>query len=266
MKTWLFSMGLLVLASVIALGGMARAADPPHKKLQGRHLVFVIDEDEYHADRTLPAFARQLTAECGCRCTILQGGKGGISGLDALTTADLMVLFARRKPLPREQLQAIRAYLEGGRPLLALRTACHAFCVAPGQGPPPPGTSQWPTFDVDVLGCHYVGHYGNEGGTDVAPVAGAAGDPLLAGVEPARWHSNGSLYKVLPLDRDAKLLLSGAADDHRQPVAWTRAYRGGRVFATTLGHPDDFAQPQFRNLLINAIDWATASNTLNGSK
>jgi type 1 glutamine amidotransferase len=39
-------------------------------------------------------------------------------------------------------------------------------------------------------------------------------------------------------------------------VAWTNTYKGGRVFYTALGHPDDFKTPQFRTLLKNAILWA----------
>ena len=41
-----------------------------------------------------------------------------------------------------------------------------------------------------------------------------------------------------------------------EPVAWTNAYKGGRVFYTSLGHPDDFKTPQFKKLLANAVLWA----------
>jgi len=39
-------------------------------------------------------------------------------------------------------------------------------------------------------------------------------------------------------------------------VAWTKTHNGGRVFFTTLGHPQDFEVPSFRNMLINGIRWA----------
>ena len=152
-------------------------------------------------------------------------------------------------------MDAILAYLDAGKPLVALRTACHAFSVG-AKGKAPAGTSQWPTFDVDVLGCHYTGHLGNKVGTDVANSPGAVAHPILAGVKPDKWHSAGSLYKVLPLDPGAKVLMTGSVGDHIEPVAWTRGSHGGRVFFTTLGHADDFAQPQFQKLLVNAIDWA----------
>ena len=41
-----------------------------------------------------------------------------------------------------------------------------------------------------------------------------------------------------------------------QPVAWTRQYKQSRVFFTTLGHTDDFAQASMRRLVINGIYWA----------
>jgi type 1 glutamine amidotransferase len=38
-------------------------------------------------------------------------------------------------------------------------------------------------------------------------------------------------------------------------MAWTHDYNGARVFYT-LGHPQDFETPAFRQLLLNAVDWA----------
>jgi type 1 glutamine amidotransferase len=245
---------LMGMGCLIVLGGLLAAAEPKAKD-QRPQVVFVIYEDEYKADQTLPAFARVL-GDHGYRSTVLLGGEKGIEGLEALKTADVMVLFARRKALPTEQLAAIRAYLDAGKPLVALRTACHAFTLR-ARTQAPEGSSQWPTFDVDVLGCHYANHLGNEEGTDVANVPEAAADPLLAGVEPAKWHSTGSLYKVLPLEPGCKVLMTGSLGDHSEPVTWTRTYHGGRVFSTTLGHADDFALPQFQKLLLNAIGWAT---------
>jgi type 1 glutamine amidotransferase len=40
------------------------------------------------------------------------------------------------------------------------------------------------------------------------------------------------------------------------PVAWTwKNSYGGRVFATTMGHPEDFSVEPFQRLVINAIHW-----------
>ena len=43
-----------------------------------------------------------------------------------------------------------------------------------------------------------------------------------------------------------------------EPVTWTNTHiGGGRVFYTSLGHPDDFQMPAFRDLLLNGIRWAS---------
>lgn len=40
-------------------------------------------------------------------------------------------------------------------------------------------------------------------------------------------------------------------------MAWTHEYKGGRVFYTSMGLPRDFTEPNFRQLLINAVEWTT---------
>lgn len=220
-------------------------------------VTFVIFEDEYKAEQSLPAFAKLLSGQPAYRTTILLGNERGLEGLDVLKTTDVMVLFMRRKVLPQEQLDAIRAYVDSGHGLVTLRTSCHGFAANPRLKVKPAG-AQWPTFDADVLGCHYVGHLSNKGGTDVTTDPQAAGNPILAGVTPREWHSTGSLYQVLPLAPDAKVLMNGKFQDHVEPVTWTRTYKNGRVFSTTLGHADDFALPQFQRLLLQAIAWAAA--------
>jgi hypothetical protein len=52
----------------------------------------------------------------------------------------------------------------------------------------------------------------------------------------------------------ARGIVAGRA---KKPVAWThRAVPGGgRVFYTSLGHPEDFGQKAFRQLLSNAAEW-----------
>ncbi|MHC4185829.1 MAG: ThuA domain-containing protein, partial [Planctomycetota bacterium] len=48
-------------------------------------------------------------------------------------------------------------------------------------------------------------------------------------------------------------------DDRKphEPVTWTNTHSGGgRVFYTSLGHPDDFKLTWFRRMLTNAVFWA----------
>jgi len=217
------------------------------------HVAIIVSDDHYHADTTLPAFAQMLRERMGCYCSVLHGqGGGDFPAVDELQKADVLVLFIRRLALPKHQLEKIRAYLAAGKPLVALRTANHAF--APRKLPP--GTDRWDEFDKEVLGGNYHGHGPNDAGSDVAVVAKRADHPLLAGIEPARWHSTGSLYYVSPISKDATLLMTGSIEGRSEPLCWTRNHKGGRICYCGLGHRADFDDARFRKLLTNMIFWA----------
>jgi type 1 glutamine amidotransferase len=223
-------------------------------------VVFISAENEYDAAKTLPEFANELETKYGLCCEILQGstdirdeGRHNIPGTEALTDADLAVVFARRRALPPEQMKYLRDYMDSGRPLVGLRTASHAFDA---RGEAPAGYLEWPKFDPEVLGGNYHGHYGRGPICTVTMAAGTEAHPILAGLQ-VPFTSNGSLYEVSPLTESTKPLLIGTIPDHEpEPVAWTNTYKKSRVFYTSLGHPDDFKNPQFRRLLINAVFWA----------
>jgi type 1 glutamine amidotransferase len=40
------------------------------------------------------------------------------------------------------------------------------------------------------------------------------------------------------------------------PIAWTKTYRKGRIFTTTMGSAQDLLNEAFRRLLVNACYWA----------
>ena len=223
-------------------------------------VVFISAESEYGAAETLPGFAHELEMQHGLRCEILQGStekKGPqrheIAGMEILDEAELVVVFARRRAFPAEQMQHLKAYLERGGSLIGLRTASHAF-DARGSGPA--DHAEWPTFDPDVLGGHYHGHHGAGPKCAVTAAAGAADHAILAGVT-LPLLSDGSLYRVRPLAATATALLLGTIPDQEpEPVAWTNQYGRSRIFYTSLGHPHDFSNAQFRKLLVNAVHWA----------
>ena len=53
--------------------------------------------------------------------------------------------------------------------------------------------------------------------------------------------------------------MEGRAEDlePHEPVAWTHQRPGGgKVFYTSLGHPEDFSLGDFQRLLTNAVYWA----------
>jgi type 1 glutamine amidotransferase/nicotinamidase-related amidase len=218
------------------------------------HVTFLVSDDHYHADKTLPEFAQMLRERFGLHCTVLHGqGSSDIPATAELQAADCLVLYIRRLALPKYQLDRVRAYLDAGKPLVGLRTASHAFDV---RGKSQEGQDEWPEFDPHVLGGNYQGHGPNPAGTDVAVVAEHTDHPILHGVKPAKWHSTGSLYYTAPVAANATVLMNGSIEDRTEPLTWIRNFGDARVFYTGLGHPEDFAEPPFRALMVNAIYWA----------
>jgi type 1 glutamine amidotransferase len=241
----------------IALTGQRRFRFKNDKRPR---VVFISAESEYGAAESLPGFAHELEVKYGLCCEILQGSteKSGperheILGMEALAKADLAVVFARRRAFPAQQMKYFRDYLNRGRPLIALRTSSHAFDT---RGKHPDGHVEWRNFDPEVLGGNYHGHHGRGPTTTVTSADGAEGHPILAGVR-TPFTSIGSLYETSPLTKSTNMLLIGTIPDKEpEPVAWTNRYRKSRVFYTSLGHVDDFRNPQFRRLLINAVFWS----------
>jgi type 1 glutamine amidotransferase/nicotinamidase-related amidase len=232
-------------------------------------VVFIIAENEYDADKTLPDFAHEMQTRYDFSCEFALGvsksdsakKRNNIAGMETLTSADLAVVYVRRRALPAKQMKYLRDYIKSGKPLIGLRTASHAFVVRGEK--PQVGFLEWPEFDPDVLGGSYHGHHGNKAENGPRTYVWIKPDmkshPILAGVPEGEIHVRSWLYKTLPLTETTKVLMMGRVDDRKphEPVAWTNTHNGGgRVFYTSLGHPDDFKLPWFRRMLANAIFWA----------
>ncbi len=273
--------------------GPAAAQDIPHRVVYegsagpgaGRHIVLIAGDHEYRSEEILPALARILARRYGFRCTVLftldeQGfiepGSSRIAGLDALETADLMILALRFQDLPAPEMQHIVNYLDRGGPVMGLRTATHAFRIADG----PFAKYSWDYageayakgFGRQVLGETWVGHWGtnHEQSTRFLAVEAEAGHPILRGVRDVHVVSGG--YEAYPIEGSTVLamgqVLDGMAADAPpdpdralMPVAWTRAYesasgRRPRVFTTTHGASEDLLNDGFRRMLVNAALWA----------
>ena len=248
---------------------VARPTAAERRPTSGRpHVAIIIGGKEHDCDKSLANFAHKLRDEHGYYVEEHVGrGEGAaysIPGLDALTQADVCILYLRRRALPAEQMVQLNEYFASGKPLIALRAASHGFDVGENA---PRELVQWPNFDEMVLGCDYRGHTTPDLGTEVAYDETAKDNPLLAGVDRSPWHSTSWLYSSKLLDSKAVVLLTGAVKDkdgnlaNREPIAWTRTYTapGGkpaRIFYTSLGHADDFATPAFEKMLVNAVKWA----------
>jgi len=227
------------------------------------HIVFMIGEDEYHTWDTLPDFAKRELEPRGYRITTIQADpadKNNCPGLvEALRSADLLFVSVRRRTPPPNQLDAVRTHLNAGKPLVGIRTACHAFALRPNDPPAGPNQAVWQAFDPQVLGGHYTNHHPDGPKTLVTLAAGGRNHQILKGLNLSQLVGAGSLYKVSPLEPDTTtLLIGGIPDQPPEPIAWTHRFgdKRARVFFTSFGHPDDFTNAEFRRLLVNGIAWA----------
>ena len=232
-----------------------RAAEP-------RRIVFIIGENEYHTWETLPEFARTDLEPVGLKCSFVTAssneGDNVFANFTVLKEADLLFISVRRRTPPREMMALIRAHLQAGKPLAGIRTASHAFGATPADDL----HEGWPTFDIDVLGGRYQGHYNN--GQPNSPVTlvelvpEMITHPVLTGISTNRFRVTSHLYKSRGLSASATPLMVGRLENQStvEPVAWVNTDQNRRIFYTSLGSPDDFKQPFFRRLLLNGILWS----------
>jgi type 1 glutamine amidotransferase len=284
----------LLLAAVLGFPCGA-AAQNPHLVVyegdqgpgRGKHIVFLAGDHEYRSEESLPALARIMARRYGFKCSVffttnpqtgfIEPGSSHIAGLEALRTADLMVVFLRFQDFPDAEMQHIADYLDRGGPVVGFRTATHAFQIRrpdakflrfhwQNKGDFPGG------FGRQILGETWVSHYGtnHKMSSRLILEPSQASHPVLRGVKDV-WVQSGG-YTADPLPPSVILargqILNGMTPDsppnpdkQQVPVAWVRSYssasgKSGRVFTTTHGASEDLLNEGFRRLAVNGLLWA----------
>ena len=260
---------------------------------KGKHIVLVSGDEEYRSEEALPQLGKILAKEHGFKCTVLfaidkkdgtinPNQNDNIPGLEALKTADLMVIFTRFRNLPDDQMKYIVDYVESGKPIVGMRTATHAFSLD-GKSSYRKYTwngKEWPGgFGRQILGETWVNHHGSHGkeGTLGIIAKDAASHPILRGIKDGDIFGTTDVYTVnLPLPGDSKPLVlgevvdslkpdgkpvAGKKNDPMMPVAWVKTYKGkngevGRVFTITMGASQDLQFEGTRRMLVQACYWA----------
>jgi uncharacterized protein len=226
------------------------------------NIVILAGEGEYQSDQTMRGPADDMANELGARVSYLVPDVlpdypdfpwSSFGDLGVLDTADLLVIYTRFRQLPDAEMHALDTYCARGGAVLGLRTATHAFHFA--------ADSPWfewnDGFGREVLGSPWISHHGHTSSTVVSHEP-ACSHPILDGL-PTTFTSRSWLYRVRLSDGCLPLLHGDPVTPEDSPtpgpVAWTRCARGGRVFYTSLGHPEDFTLAPFRRLLVNAARW-----------
>lgn len=279
---------LLILTILTACGEKTKSKkEIISEEIKAPHIVFVTGEEEYRSEETFPMLAKLAKRELGAKVSIAYSIDSSgfidpnrtdhIEGLEALETADLMVVFMRFRNLPKKELDYITNYVESGKPIVGFRTTTHAFKYV-NDSTLTTYNEEWP---AKVFGQQWITHHGHfDDGkfpvTDISIKEVKSDNPILNGFsefEAYSWlyHVDGGDWK---LQGDSKPILMGHSTKSQHemngkldqfsldnPVAWTKSYTGtpgkpARVFFTTLGHPYDFKLPVMRKIAMNGIYWA----------
>jgi len=182
----------------------------PKGHAKGKNIVLISGDEEYRSEEMLPQLAKILSTYHGFRCTVLFAidPKTGnvdpdrldnIPGLEALDSADLMVLFTRFRDLPDDQMKHILNYVESGKPIIGLRTATHAFALKSSTT-----YARYSWNDPDggfgrmIFGETWINHWGKHGKQSTRGVINAneAGHPILKGIDKNGLWSTTDVYRM----------------------------------------------------------------------
>ncbi len=257
---------------------------------QGKHIVLVSGDEEYRSEEALPQLGKILARHHGFKCTVLfavdpddgtinPDNRSNIPGLDALQSADLMIVALRFRDLPDNQMKYIVDYVEAGKPILGMRTATHSFNIKKGKtySRYSHNSKEWDGgFGRQILGETWISHHGKHGRQSTRGIAapGMESHPILRGCNDI-WGPTDVYGVRLPLPGDSRPLVlgqvvegmnpddppaEGEKNDPMMPIAWTKSYEAGsgnsgRVFTTTMGSSTDLESEGVRRLLVNAAYW-----------
>ena len=222
------------------------------------HIVFVVGDQEYRSEESMPMLARLFAERHGMHCTVLfaQNEEGlvdptakiawqdedvvhDIPGIEHLASADAAVFFTRLLSLPEAQLEPIYDYLDSGRPILAIRTGNHGFIEWDYEV-----DGRAVSFGDEVLGGAFRGHHGrwSQDSTRATPVPENAEHPILRGVDDV-WGPT-DVYRTYPEGESlpngcvpllmGQPLMSRSPEDPPNPdliplpVAWTKEWKGSK--------------------------------------
>src|SRR6202167_4411802 len=207
---WVCAAAILLTQPPSLLGAESSLVLQPHGKAKGKNIVLISGDEEYRSEETLPQLARILSTHHGFKCTVLFAinPKDGsidpdqldnIPGLEALDSADLLVILTRFRDLPDDQMKHIVDYVESGKPIVGIRTATHAFqfktstTYAKYSWNSPDGG-----FGRMVLGETWVKHHGHHGKQSTMGVLNPQElkNPILSGIHDGELWSKTDVYEA----------------------------------------------------------------------
>jgi type 1 glutamine amidotransferase len=286
---------LTAIAPLLVATVALQAADwatytPPAGQANGKHIVLLAGDEEYRSEESLPMLGKLLSQRHGFKCTVLFSlnpadgtldpvNQTNVPGMHLLDSADLVITAFRFRELPDRDMQHFADYLQAGKPVIAIRTATHAFNYTRNKQSPFAkwdfASRDWPGgFGQQVLGETWINHHGDHGTEATRGLIDGthAKHPVLRGVQDVFGPTD--VYGVVHLQPTDTVLMHGLVlkgmkpDDapnwrkSLMPLVWTRDYTwpNGKVtrsLTTTIGAAVDFQCEDLRRLVVNASYWLT---------
>ena len=247
----------LALAALVvtACGGSPTSAPAPGSGPTPAHHVLYLTHSAGFVHDVLPA-SEQVMRDIGSASGVFDATATkdcALVSAESLRGYDAVIFFTSGElPMSDAQKQALLDFVRSGKGFVGIHSATDTFYG-------------WPDYG-DMIGGYFDGHPWhqsvrirvedrNQPATSHLPDSFTIDDEIYQ----FRDWSRSRVHVLLSLDASSvDLKVDGVhRTDKDFANAWTRAYGGGRVFYTALGHePAVWRDPRFQQHLLGGIKWA----------
>ncbi len=245
----------LVAATLVALlttasphAGAMRADARQQRSSDGRtptdegrplRVLFLGHTSTHHPSMTLMPILAAPLARKGIQLTHVATPDEALRP-EVLAHYDALMIYANHKTLTEAQEQALVAFVEGGKGLVALHSASAMFTEAPRY--------------IPLVGGEFHTHGTGEFSAEIVQPE----HPAVRGVKPfTTWDETYVHSRHNTVDRT--VLMERVDEKGREPYTWVRTQGAGRVFYTALGHDErTWRHVGFQQLVEQATVWAVS--------
>jgi uncharacterized protein len=223
-----------VLAALLLAGCAAACADDAKKPAVSQVLMLV--GGPYHDNPALyPILQKKLEDTGEFKLTISKD-------LDQFKTEnikkyDLVIVYATRLTLSKEQEQGLVSFVENGKGLVGIHCATDTF------------------RESDAYWKLVGGRFRTHGSETFQVNVTAKRNPIVEGM--SSFQITDETYSD-DFHPDSKCITIMRREKDSEPAAWIQYYGKGRVFVTGLGHGKPaWENPAFQQLVTKGAEWAT---------
>ena len=198
-------------------------------------VLFLGHASEHHNSRLYAPWLATALFDSGINITYTE--KTEDINKENLAKYDGLVIYANHDVLSKEQVAAMKSFVEGGKGLIPLHSATGCF-----------KNSDW---YIETIGGQFASHGEGEFTAEIV----APDHAIMQGLKPfTTWDETYVHQRINP---DMTVLIERVDGDHREPYTWVRNVGKGRVFYTAYGHDErTWKNEGFLALVKNGIFWA----------